>query len=85
MYFYFVAIPFVSLVTFLPISINGFGVREGAFVFIFSVAHVATATSLLLALFMDAQVLLFGVIGGIIYLTMEKQNNERKVSQQRIA
>ena len=85
LYFYFVAIPFVSLVIFLPISINGFGVREGAFVFIFSVAHVATASALLLALFMDAQVLLFGIVGGIIYLTMEKKNNVKNVSQQRIA
>src|SRR5207249_4871346 len=36
LYFYLVAIPFVSLVTLLPISINGFGVRESAFVYIFS-------------------------------------------------
>ncbi len=85
LYFYFVAIPFISLVTFLPISINGFGIREGAFVFIFSVAHVATTSALLLALFMDAQILLFGIVGGIIYLTMEKKTNMKKVSQQRIA
>lgn len=73
LYFYFVAIPFVSLLTFLPISINGFGVREGAFVYIFSTVHVALATSLLLAFLMDAQVLLFGVVGGYFYLTMSNK------------
>ena len=70
LYFYFVAIPMISLITFLPISINGFGVRESAFVYIFATAHVAAPTALLLALIMDAQVLFFGVVGGIIYTTI---------------
>lgn len=79
--FYFVAIPVVSLVAFLPITINGFGLRESAFVYIFASVHVPTATSLLLALFMDVQVLLFGIIGGCLYLTMNSQ--ERIIKQQR--
>jgi uncharacterized membrane protein YbhN (UPF0104 family) len=72
-YFYAIAIPFVSLVTFLPISINGFGVRESVFVYIFSTMHVSASSSLLLALLMDAQVLFFGLVGGIIYLRMGSQ------------
>ncbi|HEY7419056.1 MAG TPA: lysylphosphatidylglycerol synthase transmembrane domain-containing protein [Ktedonobacteraceae bacterium] len=68
--FYVVAIPLVSIVAALPISINGFGVREGAFVYIFSTIHVPTTTSLLLVLLMDAQVFFFGLIGGCIYLSM---------------
>jgi len=78
LYFYFIAIPFVALVTFLPISINGFGLREGAFVFIFSTIHVASASSLLLALFMDAQALLFGLTGICIYLKLGSKNNAEK-------
>jgi uncharacterized protein (TIRG00374 family) len=73
LYFYFVAIPFVSLVTVLPISINGFGVRESAFVYIFSTVQVPLATSLLLAFVMDAQILLFGAIGGYMYLMMSSK------------
>jgi uncharacterized protein (TIRG00374 family) len=75
--FYLVAIPFVSLIAFLPISINGFGLRESAFVYIFSTVHVPAATSLLLALLMDVQVLLCGLIGGAIYLLMDER---KKVS-----
>jgi uncharacterized protein (TIRG00374 family) len=71
--FYLVAIPFVSLIAFLPISINGFGLRESAFVYIFSTVHVPVATSLLLALLMDIQVLLCGVIGGAIYMLMDER------------
>ena len=72
-YFYCIAIPFVSLVTFLPISINGFGVRESAFVFIFATLHVSNISALLLALLMDAQVLFFGIVGGCLYLKMGKK------------
>ncbi len=68
--FYVIAIPFVSIIAALPISINGFGVREGSFVYIFSTIHVPTGTSLALSLLMDAQVLFWGVLGGFIYLTM---------------
>jgi uncharacterized protein (TIRG00374 family) len=68
--FYVIAIPFVSIIAALPISINGFGVREGAFVYLFTTIHVPPTTSLSLALLMDTQVLLFGLIGACIYFTM---------------
>ena len=80
LYFYFVAISLISLLSFLPISINGFGVRESAFVYIFATVHITTSVSLLLALLMDTQVLFFGVLGGLIYLTM---NRKKSVEQQR--
>ncbi len=80
LYFYCVAVPFVSLVTFLPISINGFGLREGAFVYIFSTMHVSPATALLLALLMDAQALLFGSMGGLLYLfTGNKAKSDKQL------
>lgn len=71
--FYLVAVPLVSLVAFLPISFNGFGVRETAVVYIFSALnywYVSPEGSLVLALLMDAELLLFGLIGGCIYLAM---------------
>lgn len=76
LYFYFVAISLISLISFLPISINGFGVREGAFVYIFASVHVASSVSALLALLMDTQVLFFGVLGGLIYLTMNRKTQK---------
>ncbi|HEY4035610.1 MAG TPA: lysylphosphatidylglycerol synthase transmembrane domain-containing protein [Ktedonobacteraceae bacterium] len=71
--FYLVAVPFVSLVSFLPISFNGFGVRESAIVYIFSILnywYISPEGSLVLALLMDVELLLFGLIGGCIYLAM---------------
>ncbi len=75
--FYLVAIPFVTLVAFLPISINGFGFRESVFVYAFSIIHIPTPTSLLLAFLVDLQTLLFGIIGGGIYLAMGSRKHTR--------
>ncbi len=69
-YFYLVAIPLVSLIGFLPISIGGFGLREGALVIVFATAHVASGTALTLAFMMDVQMLFFAAIGGFMYLFM---------------
>jgi hypothetical protein len=71
--FYLVTIPFISLVSLLPISFNGFGLRESAVIYIFSTLnywHISPEGSLLLGLLMDAELLLFGLIGGCIYLAM---------------
>ena len=69
-YFYLVAIPLVSLIGFLPISIGGFGLREGALVFVFATAHVASTTTLTLAFMMDVQMLFYAAVGGFMYLFM---------------
>jgi uncharacterized protein (TIRG00374 family) len=77
--FLVIAIPFVSIIAALPISVNGFGVRESAFVYIFSTIHVPATMSLLLVLLVDAQVILFGLIGGCIYLTMSSKKATSEV------
>lgn len=82
-YFYFVVVPLVSLLTFLPISINGYGVRESALALIFSSYHIAPATTLVLALLMDAQVLVYGAVGGLIYLTMGSRVGARASAMRR--
>jgi uncharacterized protein (TIRG00374 family) len=68
--FYAIAISLASIVAFFPITINGFGLRESVLVYAFSTVHVSASTSLLLAFLVDIQVLLFGLIGGCIYLSM---------------
>jgi hypothetical protein len=70
LYFYFVAIPLVSLVGFLPISIGGFGLRESTLVLVFATAHVAAPVTLTMAFMIDVQMLFFAAVGGCMYLFM---------------
>ena len=68
--FYFLAVPLVALIASLPLSLNGFGLREGAFVYILSFVHVPSAAALLLVFVLDLQALFFALIGGCIYFTL---------------
>ncbi len=81
--FYLVAIPLVALSTVLPTSINGYGVRESTLVFVFSTVHVPGSTALALALLADVQTLLFGVLGGCIYLMMGVRNKRSEMALSR--
>ena len=78
--FYMVAIPCISLISFLPISLNGYGLREGALVAVFATIHVSASVVLLTALLIDIQALLLGAIGGLIYITM----GQRHLAEQNI-
>jgi glycosyltransferase 2 family protein len=68
--FYFLAVPLAAIIASLPLSLNGFGLREGAFVYILSFVHVPSATALLLVFVLDLQALFFALIGGYIYFTL---------------
>lgn len=73
LHFYFLAVPFVALVAFLPISLNGMGIREAAFVYALATVHVPTTIALSLALFLDVQALSFGLVGVGIYLMLSRE------------
>jgi glycosyltransferase 2 family protein len=61
-------LPVALLVTFIPISANGIGVREGLLVLLLVQAHVAVSTATALSLFVDLQLLPFAVMGGAVYV-----------------
>ena len=62
---FFIVVPIASIMTLLP-SLNGLGIREGAFVYLLSPympAEKAFAISILLL----ASLVIYGIIGGFIY------------------
>ena len=63
-----VALPIALLVTFVPISANGIGLREGVLVLLLVQFHVPAAVAAAMALFMDFQLLPFAVMGGVVHL-----------------
>lgn len=66
--FYFLSLPIIYLVTMVPVSINGMGVREGAFVFFFTSIGNSTASALMLSFLSFAQLIATGLLGGILYI-----------------
>ena len=64
--------PLVYIVTVLPISIGGIGVREGAFVGLLSLYNVSASTAVIISFLMYFTRVLVGIIGWIVYINEGK-------------
>ena len=66
---YFIFIPIVLLIQLIPITINGLGLREGAYVVFLQYYGHTSDTAVSFALIDVGFMLIVGIIGGIIYMT----------------
>jgi glycosyltransferase 2 family protein len=58
----------VSLLTLLPVSVNGMGVREGGVALFLQQYQVDESKALMLALLWFAVFAVVGLMGGVVYL-----------------
>ncbi|MCP4360270.1 MAG: flippase-like domain-containing protein [Chloroflexi bacterium] len=65
---YFIFVPLIWLVTMMPLSLNGIGFREGAYIFFFGQAGVLPALAVLLSLLVFSARVLVGLLGGLLFL-----------------
>ncbi len=64
-----VIVPLSLAVQMLPLSVNGFGIREATFSFYFTRLHLPIESAVLLSLVAAALVLLFSLSGAAVYVT----------------
>ncbi|KAA3657424.1 MAG: UPF0104 family protein [Chloroflexi bacterium] len=64
---FFLIIPLATVITMLPISVNGIGVRENIYIFFFASFAVTKPEAIAFAWAAYGVLLLQGVMGGIIY------------------
>lgn len=64
--------PPVLLLSMIPISLAGWGVREGAMVIVFSLAGLQTEASLSLSVLFGACMFVSGLPGGVLWLLMRR-------------
>ncbi len=76
--FYFAFIPIISLISFLPISFNGIGIREFSFVYFFKLAGLSATQSVSLSLTVFFVVVFTSIIGGVFYINNESIIREAK-------
>ena len=63
----FVAIPLTAIITALPISINGLGVREAAYATILSYTGVEPEIAIALSITVTAVMIAWGLAGGAVF------------------
>jgi len=66
--YYGVLIPLVSILTLLPISLNGMGLREGGTVLLLAPLGVSNASAVTLSLLIFAVYTAASLLGGLVYL-----------------
>lgn len=71
--YYFILLPIVWLVAMIPISINGLGLREGAFVVLFVSIGMTQETAIAISVLFLAQAMLQGLIGGVLFLINRRE------------
>jgi uncharacterized protein (TIRG00374 family) len=69
--YFFMILPMIWIVTMVPLSINGLGVREGAFVFFFTEVGVSGSSALLFSFLNLSRMIVLGLICGTIYLVAQ--------------
>ncbi len=66
--FYFFAVPLVAILTSLPVSMQGVGIREGSLMWIMGLCGVTAEKSIVLGLLSYSVSLATGLLGGFVYL-----------------
>jgi uncharacterized membrane protein YbhN (UPF0104 family) len=63
-----VVVPMSFVAQLLPVSVNGFGVREATFTYYFAALHLPIESALVLSVVGAGLVLLFSLSGGVLYV-----------------
>jgi uncharacterized protein (TIRG00374 family) len=66
--YFFILMPIIWVISIIPISISGLGVREGAFAFFFSMVGMASENGIALSLLYYSYLVFTGLVGGLLFL-----------------
>lgn len=76
--FHFIAIPIILLITMLPVSVNGIGLREGAFVYLYGRVGLAPEEAIAISVAWTLMLALISLAGGALLLHPERYRWSRK-------
>ena len=66
--FFLTLVPVVWLISMIPVSLNGLGVREGAFVYLFALVGMSKEMAMAISLIFLLQNILQGAVGGMLFV-----------------
>lgn len=69
MKYFFLFVPIIFFILMAPVSVGGFGVREGASVFLFSYVGVSQADAFMMALLTSFVIVFYSLPGGFFFIT----------------
>ncbi|KPJ72515.1 hypothetical protein AMJ52_06060, partial [candidate division TA06 bacterium DG_78] len=70
---FFIYLPIINVVSMIPISLNGIGVRESFFVLLFSRVGLSGETALAVSIISFLLIFLWSILGGIFFIVYKKK------------
>jgi len=77
--YFFLFVPIAVSISMIPVSLSGLGLREGAFVYLFTKVGTTDAQALAISLAAFAVMVLLGLIGGIEYMRLGSIKNSAEL------
>ncbi len=72
-------IPLITIISLIPITINGLGMRESAYVFLFSSYGIAQEEALSLSLLFFAASVIASSVGGIVFIFIRRTHQKKRI------
>ncbi len=82
---YCISVPIVALLTMLPVSISGVGVREGGMAWMLSTYGVPSALGVTLGMLWFLVTVVGGLVGGVVYMASGKEERPLAVAADSLA
>ncbi|MBN2317824.1 MAG: flippase-like domain-containing protein [Acidobacteria bacterium] len=77
-YYFLVFVPVITLISMIPVSLNGMGLREYAFMSLFGGIGIEPASCIALGLVTSIMIILSSIPGGIIYIFYRNRDDRRR-------
>lgn len=74
-------IPVITIISLIPITINGLGTREAAYVFFFSSLNIAESEAFSISIIFFAASVVASCAGGIVFIFLSKRKDENIINR----
>jgi hypothetical protein len=78
--YFLIFVPVITLISMIPISLNGMGLREYAFVSLFGAVGVLSASSLAMGILSSVVLVLSSFPGGIVYIFFRNRTDMQQLA-----
>jgi glycosyltransferase 2 family protein len=78
---FMIFVPVITLITMIPISLSGMGLRENAFVILFSSLGIPLAACIALGLLHSIVTILSSLPGGVVYIFFKNRSDAQQLAQ----
>ncbi len=78
--YFLLFVPIITLISMIPISLNGMGLREYAFMSLLGAIGIAPASCIALGLLSSAFIILSSLPGGVVYIFFRNRNDVRQMA-----